>query len=211
MADKQTGKPNFFSKLFGVLSGAPDQSVSGNEETGKYAPVEKESIDVTFVKNLTQNGGQFVYCGSNEELTASFKKILDEYNLTSVGSPDNNLMSFLKKIQVPNLGPNLNECDTICTYCEALIASNGGIMVNDQQTSGVRIDEMPSHHIVIGRTSQLVDNLHGAMSHVNHKYRNNRPSQIGVLKGPNDESVRLADADPNKNRFIFLLLVEDSF
>lgn len=211
MADKQTGKPNFFSKLFGVLSGAPDQTVSGNEETGKHAPVEKESIDVTFVKNLTQNGGQFVYCGSNEELTASFKKILDEYNLTSVGSPDNNLMSFLKKIQVPNLGPNLNECDTICTYCEALIASNGGIMVNDQQTSGVRIDEMPSHHIVIGRTSQLVDNLHGAMSHVNHKYRNNRPSQIGVLKGPNDESVRLADADPNKNRFIFLLLVEDSF
>ena len=157
MAEKQAGISNFFSKLFGVLSGTPEEINSGEEETGKHAPVEKESVDVTFVKNLTQSGGQFVYCSSNEELAQSFKKIIDEYNLMSVGSPDDNLMSFLKKIQIPKLFTDLKDCDTICTYCEALIASNGGIMVNDQQTSGIRIDQMPSYHIVIGRTSQLVE------------------------------------------------------
>ena len=211
MAEKQAGKGNFFSKLFGVLSGAPEETPSGDEETGKYAPVEKESDDILFVKNLTQNGGQFVYCGSREELAENFNKIIDEYNLMSVGTPDDNLMSFLKKMQVPKLYPNLEDCDTICTYCEALIASNGGIMVNDIQTAGVRIDKMPNYHIVIGKTSQLVHNLSNAMTRVNQKYRDKRPSQISVLKGPKDDGVRQASADPNKDRFIFLLLVEDSF
>jgi len=73
------------------------------------------------------------------------------------------------------------------------------------------MDDMPKYHIVIGKTSQLVENLHGAMSRVNQQYRDNRPGQISVLKGMNDQQVKLASADPNKNRLLFLLLIEDSF
>ena len=211
MAEKQTGKSNFFSKLMEVITGSPSSAEQQVKEQGQFAPVEKESKDVRFVKTLTQNGGNFVYCGSKEELVESLIKVIDEYQLVGIGSPDDNLLSFLKKEKLPKVYDSLKDCDTICTYCEALIASNGGIMVNERQTMGIRIDDMPDYHIVIGKTSQLVENLHGAMAKVNRQYRDNRPGQISVLKGPNDENVKLASADPNKDRTLFLLLVEDTF
>jgi len=211
MADKQTGKTGFFSKLMNVITGSPSSATSETDEKGQFAPVEKESKDVRFVKTLTKNGGNFVYCGSKEELVENLIKVIEEYQLVGVGSPDDNLLSFLKKESIPKVYESLKDCDTICSYCEALIASNGGIMINERQTMGIRIDNMPDYHIVIGKTSQLVENLHDAMAKVNRQYRNNRPGQISVLKGPNDENVKLASADPNKDRTLFLLLVEDTF
>lgn len=211
MADKESSKKGFFGKLMDVITGNPVDSPQNVEETGQFAPKEKEAIDVRFVEQLTQNGGYFVYCGTKKELIESFNLITEEHHLEAVGTPDQNLMSFLKTNGVNNLSDNLKECDTICTYCEALIAYNGGIMINEHQTKSVRIDDMPKNHIVIGKTSQLVENLHGAMSRVNQQYRDNRPGQISVLKGMNDQQVKLASADPNKNRLLFLLLIEDSF
>jgi L-lactate utilization protein LutC len=211
MADKESSKKGFFGKLMDVITGNPIDSPQNIEEIGQFAPKEKEAIDVRFVEQLTQNGGYFVYCGTKKELIESFNLITEEHHLEAVGTPDQNLMSFLKTNGVNNLSDNLKECDTICTYCEALIAYNGGIMINEHQTKSVRIDDMPKNHIVIGKTSQLVENLHGAMSRVNQQYRDNRPGQISVLKGMNDQQVKLASADPNKNRLLFLLLIEDSF
>jgi hypothetical protein len=69
---------------------------------------------------------------------------------------------------------------------------------------------MPKYHIVFGRTSQLVESLSNAMTLVNHHYRDKRPMQISVLKGSKDPQVNLAAADPNKNRVLFLLLIEDT-
>lgn len=211
MADKESSKKGFFGKLMDVIIGNPVESPQNSDETSQFAPKEKEPVDVRFVEQLTHNGGYFVYCGTKKELIESFNLIIEEHQLEAIGSPDENLMSFLKSNSINNLYDNLKECDTICTYCEALIAYNGGIMINEHQTKGIRIDDMPRHHIVIGKTSQLVENLHGAMSRVNQHYRDNRPGQISVLKGMNDQHVKLASADPNKNRLLFLLFIEDSF
>lgn len=211
MADNNSSKKGFFGKLMDVITGNPVDSPQKAEQSGQFAPTEKIAIDVRFVEKLTHNGGYFIYCGTKKELIESFNLIIEEHQLLAVGTPDQNLMSFLRTNGVNNLQDNLKECDTICTYCEALIAYNGGIMINEHQTKSIRIDDMPKHHIVLGKTSQLVENLHGAMSRVNHQYRDNRPGQISVLKGSNDDHVKLASADPNKNRILFLLLIEDSF
>jgi hypothetical protein len=211
MADTESTKKSFFGKLLDVIAGSPTNSPQNSEERSQFAPKQKDPEDVRFVEQLTHNGGLFVYCGTKNELIESFNNIVAENKLLAVGSPDLNLMSFLKTNGANNLHDNLKDCDTICTYCEALIAFNGGIMINEHQTKGVRIDDMPKCHIVIGKTSQLVENLHGAMSRVNQHYRDNRPGQISVLKGPNDQNVKLASADPNKNRLLFLLFIEDSF
>lgn len=211
MADKETSMKGFFSKLIDVISGTPAVEQSGTEQPGQFAPKEKAPLDVRFVEQFTQNGGLFVYCGTKNELISSLKSIIEEHQLMSIGAPDKNLFSFLQDNGAPKLIENLSDCDTICTYCEALIAFNGGIMINEHQTGGVRIDDMPKYHIVIGKTSQLVESLHFAMTRVNQLYRDNRPGQISVLKGPKDEQVIQASADPNKNRILFLLFIEDTF
>ncbi len=211
MADKDTSKKGFLGKLMRVISGSPAPAGDGTEVRGQFAPKVKDPVDVRYVQQFTQNGGHFVYCGTKAELVENLKNIIAEHELMAIGSPDDNILSFLKNEGIPNILDNLKECDTICTYCEALIAFNGGIMITEHQAKGTRIDDMPNYHIAIGKTSQLVENLHGAMSRVNHLYRNQRPEKISVLKGPNDESVKIASADPNKNRVLFLLLIEDSF
>jgi L-lactate utilization protein LutC len=91
-----------------------------------------------------------------------------------------------------------------------MIAFNGGIMVNENQTKGLKINDMPKYHIILGKTSQLVENLSAAMTRVNQLYRENRPMHISTLRGPQDEQVKLASADPNKGRVLLLLLIEDS-
>lgn len=211
MADKETGIKSFFGKLMDVISGNPASSPINQDTSGQFAPKENDPIDVRFVEQFTHNDGKFLYCGTKKELIEGLKNIIEEHQLQALGTPDSDLMALLKGYDIPKLYDDLKECDAICTYCEALIAYNGGIMINEHQTKGIRIDDMPKYHIVIGKTSQLVENLHGAMSRVNHLYRNNRPGQISVLKGPKDEQVIQASADPNKNRVLFLVFIEDTF
>ena len=161
------------------------------------------------MRHFTQSGGYFLYCGTKGEIIDALRDIISEHNLMGIGSPDDNVLSFLKQGGIPKVLSNLDECDTICTYCEALMAFNGGIMIDEYQTKGVRIDQMPKYHIVMGKTSQLVESLSSAMSKINQQYRDQRPMQISQLKAPLDEQVKLASADPNKGRTLFLLLIED--
>ena len=209
MAEKESKKKGFLGKFFDVLTGSPSSASSEEDEKGKFAPVEKEPIDVRFVRHFTHSGGYFLYCGTKGEVIDALKDIISEHNLMGIGSPDDNVISFLKQGGIPKVLTNLDECDTICTYCEALMAFNGGIMIDEFQTKGVRIDQMPKYHIVLGKTSQLVESLSSAMSKINQQYRDHRPMQISQLKAPLDEQVKLASADPNKGRTLFLLLIED--
>jgi len=210
MADKETDKQGIFGKLMSVITGAPAIKSDKDATSGDHAPKEKEPEDVRFVRQFTQNGGFFLYCGTTNEIIDGLHNMIAEHNLNNIGSPDANIFSFLSANNIPKLQADINQCDTICTNCEALIAFNGGIMINEFHTHGLRIDEMPKYHILFGKTSQLVENLSGAMTRVNHQYRENRPMQISVLKGAKDPQVNLAAADPNKDRTLFLLLIEDS-
>lgn len=208
MPESQSKKKGFFGKIIDVISGNPASSEETSEK-GKFAPKKDEAIDVRFVRHFTKNGGLFLYCGTNQDVVDALKDFSKEHNLMGIGSPDDNASSYLKKTGLPNFNPDINDCDTIFTYCEAMIAFNGGIMVNENQTKGLKINDMPKYHIILAKTSQLVENLSAAMTRVNQLYRENRPMHISTLRGPQDEQVKLASADPNKGRVLFLLLIED--
>ena len=47
------------------------------------------------------------------------------------------------------------------------------------------------------------------MTAINQKYREHRPGNIAVIRAPHDQNVELAAADPNKDRTVFLILIED--
>ncbi|NVK05107.1 MAG: hypothetical protein HWD92_09800 [Flavobacteriia bacterium] len=207
----QKGKPGLFGKFLSVLSGRPEDG--NDEETPEakspYAPKEEEPIDLQFVKTYTQNGGHFLYCESYEEAIMNVQKICTEQNLQRLYVPEDSISDPLKKNGLAVETENLNICDGICTTCEALVAFNGGIMITNYQLGIYKISELPETHIILAKTGQVVDSLSSGMSRINSTYRSDRPNQITTLKGANSESVRQASADPNKNRTLYLLLIED--
>jgi hypothetical protein len=209
MPEQQSKKRGLFGKIADIISGSPAKGEK-DPVKGKFAPRKEEPKDVRFVRHFTRNGGLFVYCSKPQEVIDALGEFSKEYNLMNIGSPDENAKSYLKKTGISNFCDDLDKCDTIFTYCEAMMAFNGGIMVNENQTRGLNINNMPSCHIILGKTSQLVENLSAAMTRVNRLYRNNRPMHISTLRGAQDEQVKLASADPNKGRTLFLLLMEDS-
>lgn len=207
MGDKS--KPGFFGKFLAVLSGKPDE-VREAESVPKspYAPKEEDPVDLRFVRKFTENGGKFLYCENFEEALIFLIKILEEVNSSNVMITQPDIQELLQRKGVKTEG-TLNSSGVVCTTCEALVAFNGGIMITDHQTGGFRINELPDIHVVIGKATQIVDNLSAGMSRINSTYRNQRPSQILTLKAPLDELVRQAAADPNKERTLYLLLVEE--
>ena len=209
MAEKESKKKGFLGKFFDVLSGSPVPTGKPEDEHGKFAPEEKEPDHVRFVRQFTESGGFFIYCGTKTEVIDALNDILEEHNLLGIGSPDENVLTLLKQLNINRVNQKVKECDTICTYCESMIAFNGGIMMTENQTNGLKIDQMPKYHIILGKTSQIVEKLSDAMGRINQHYRNNRPAQISQLRAPNDEQVRIANADPNKGRVLFVLLIED--
>lgn len=211
MAENESKKKGFLGKFLDVISGSPTQMGRTDEEKGKFAPKEKEPNDVRFVRQFTEAGGFFIYCGTKSEVSDAINDILEEDNLFGLGSPDKKVLAQLKQLGIRRLNENLQDCDAICTYCETMIAFNGGIMMTEHQTNGMRIEQMPKYHIVLGKTSQIVEKLSDAMIVINQLYRNNRPMQITQLKAPHDEHVKIASADPNKGRVLFVLLIEDLF
>ncbi len=206
----QKGKPGLFGKFFSVLSGKPDDSrEEESTEKSPYAPKEEEPIDVRFVQMYTNNGGHFLYCESMEEALMNVEKICKENTIQRLFTREESISAplvkagFTVEVEKPNI------CDGIATTCEALVAFNGGIMITDHQLGIYKISDLPETHIILARTSQVVDSLSSGMSLINSTYRNNRPNQITTLKGAQSEAVRQASADPNKNRTLYLLLIED--
>lgn len=206
----QKGKPGLFGKFFSVLSGKPEDTREDDApEKSPYAPKEEEPLDLRFVQTYTQSGGHFLYCESMDEAMVNVKKIFLEKNLQRVFSPEESLRTLLQKNDIPVDPEKPNVSDCICTTGEALVAFNGGIMITDYQLGPYKLAELPETHIILARTSQVVDSLSSGMSRINATYREKRPNQIITLKGAMSESVRQASADPNKNRTLYLLLLED--
>ncbi|NVK28278.1 MAG: LUD domain-containing protein [Flavobacteriia bacterium] len=207
----QKGKPGLFGKFLSVLSGKPDDSREEETPEAKspYAPKEEEPIDLRFVQTFTQNGGHFLYCESFDEAIVNVQKICMESQLQRLYVPEENVNTPLKKNGLAIELEKASICDGVVTTCEALVAFNGGIMITDHQLGIYKISELPETHVILARTGQIVDSLSSGMSRINNTYRNNRPNQITTLKGAQSESVRQASADPNKNRTLYLLLIED--
>lgn len=192
-----------------MITGAPEES---GEETspdkGKYAPTKKDPIDLRFVEQFTKNGGHFLYCEDWDELKTNIENVVREENIEAIYTAEEEFKSTLNELNV-TVSEDVQACTAICSNCEALIAYNGGIMIDDLQTGGYKLSELPTVHIVVGRTTQMSENLHAGMARINNKYKDKRPGQITTLKGAKAESVQMAKIDHNKHRILYLLLLED--
>jgi len=204
----QQEKKGFLSKLKDAILGVPTEPDSDVRKGGKYSPKILESIDIRFAEKFTKSGGNFIYCQNTNELKENLGRICTEENITFIFTCEKEIKTILNGVDVI-ISEDSNRSNAIFSTCEALIAFNGGVIINELQTKGIRLGELPEVHIVIGKTSQLVETLHAGMAIINNKYKSNRPSQNTTLRGGKDENNPLAPHDLNAKRTLYLLLLED--
>lgn len=196
----------FFSKLVSSLKST--ENVENSEES-KYAPTEKVPLDEKFVSQFHEGGGHFIYCANQQDAIAALSQYAGEHQWNGLYVSDDSLRSWENKLNLSFTYDNDGQYPAVLSRCEALIAFNGGIMVHNLHTGGRRLSDLPENHVVVANTSQIVENLRDGMEVINSKYRDNRPGNIAVIRAPLDENVQMAAADPNKNRHVFLILIED--
>ncbi len=199
-------KKGFFTKL---VSSLKSSETSEQIEEGKFAPQEQLPLDERFVSRFHEGGGHFIYCANETDALAGISQYAEEHNWFGMYFSDERLRKLENKIRLKVTFENDGQFPAVISGCEALIAFNGGIMVHNHHTGGRRLSDLPKHHVIIAYTSQIVAHLRDGMESVNLKYREDRPGNIAVIRAPFDENEQMASADPNKDRKVFLVLIED--
>ncbi len=199
-------KKGFFTKL---VSSLKSTETSEQAEEGKFAPQQQLPLDERFVSRFHEGGGHFIYCANESDALSGIRQYADERNWPGVYFSDEQLRKLENNLGLNVTFDNDGQFPAVISGCEALIAFNGGIMVHNHHTGGRRLSDLPKHHVIIAYTSQIVANLRDGMESINLKYREDRPGNIAVIRAPLDENVQMASADPNKDRKVFLVLIED--
>ncbi|AWX45411.1 hypothetical protein HME9304_02425 [Flagellimonas maritima] len=198
-----------FDKIFG---GGKKVSKETVETRGEHMPDLKIPVDEKFTIYFKKNGGKFIYCEDDSELSDALKNIISENNWQnqSFYFLDDRLENRFSSEKI-HFTKNRKDSDVFFTTCEHLIAHNGSILVCSNQIKEKKLDELPSNLIVYATTSQLVDSISEGLKVIKEKYRKNFPNNITTLKHfestPENKNDFLSYGSASKN--VYLLLLED--
>ncbi|WP_136466324.1 LUD domain-containing protein [Flagellimonas onchidii] len=198
-----------FDKLFG---GGKKVSKETLETRGEHMPDLKIPVDEKFTIYFKKNGGKFIYCENESEISEALKNIVSENDwqnhLFYILDPRLKSRFASEKIEFTE---KRKESNIFFTTCEHLIAHNGSILVCSNQIKEKKLDELPSNLIVFATTSQLVDSISEGLKVIKEKYRKNIPNNITTLKHfqptPENKNDFLSYGSASKN--VYLLLLED--
>ncbi|MGB5819319.1 MAG: LUD domain-containing protein [Saonia sp.] len=199
-----------FDKLFG--GGKKKVSKGTTETRGVHMPDLNIPIDEKFTINFKKNGGKFLYCDSNREISNTLKSIIEENHWQKLPffSMDTRLEQKFSKENIA-FTDKAKQSEVFFTTCEHLVAQNGSILVCSNQLHEKKLNELPYNLIVYATTSQLVDSIGEGLKSIKKKYKNSIPDNITTIKHfqattENDKDF-LSYGSSSKN--LYLLLLED--
>jgi L-lactate dehydrogenase complex protein LldG len=152
---------------------------------GEYLADFDDLPEMVFAKNLVKVGGKFSYCTNKQELVAGLTQLFNENQWENVYVPEGQLKIFLDMAGVPSFSDanRIKETDAAVTACEYLIARTGSVLVSSAQVKGRRVFGYAPVHVVIGYTSQLVNEIKEGLKNIQNNYMT-MPSMITTITGP---------------------------
>lgn len=176
---------------------------------------EKESLDVTFARELTNVAGHFVYCDGEIQVIENLIALVEELGVSKIFAWEQEIKSLLNTYGFPYISSEngFEQAEVGITGCEALIARNGSIMISNASLSGRRLSIYPPIHIVFAKASQLVMDIKHGFTLLKEKYGESLPSMISMITGPSRtadiEKMLVLGAHGPKDLYVFL--IEDRF
>ncbi|WP_396633689.1 LUD domain-containing protein [Maribacter sp. R86514] len=200
----------FLDILFG--GGKKKVSKETAETRGDHMPDLNIPVDEKFTIHFKKNGGKFIYCDSDAEVSKAIRNIVTENNWES--EPffvlNERLAQKFSKESI-TFTDNARDSEVFFTTCEHLIAQNGSILVCSNQLLEKKVNELPSNLVVFATTSQLIESIGEGLKTIKKKYGQKIPANITTLKhfkatAENSDDF-LTYGSSTKN--LYLLLLED--
>ena len=200
--------------LLDILFGGGKKKVSKEtaETRGDHMPDLNIPVDEKFTIHFKQNGGKFIYCISDEEVSSALQNIIIENNWQNEPFYILNERLAQKFSKEPiSFTDNSRKSEVFFTTCEHLVAQNGSILVCSNQLHEKKVNELPSNVVVFATTSQLVESIGEGLKTIKKKYGQKIPANITTLKHfkatQENSDDFLTYGSSTKN--LYLLLLED--
>lgn len=166
--------------------------------------------EMEFARNLVQVKGKFVYCTNLEELVNALQTLFKEEKWERIHCTEAKIQEYVNQtgISYSSDYQSLINIEAAITGCEFLIARTGSILVSSSQGSGRRVFAHAPVHIVIGHTSQLVNEIGDALNGIKATY-GSMPAQVSMITGPSRtadiEKTLVLGAHGPRDLYVFLL------
>lgn len=179
-------------------------------DSSKYLNKLQDLPELEFARNLIQVKGKFVYCPNQKELVLALRILHHEEQWEKITCLEPSIRELIDRSGIPYSSDqeSVKDTEAAITGCEFLIARTGSILVSSSQGSGRRLFGHAPVHVVIGRTTQLVNEISDALSGIKGKY-GEMPSQISLITGPSRtadiEKTLVLGAHGPRDLYVFLL------
>ncbi|MAP55392.1 LUD domain-containing protein [Altibacter sp.] len=178
-------------------------------DQSKYYPEEKLPTDEKFTYNFNKNGGKFLYCENQEEVSEAFDNILleNDWYERDVFCINDQLTSRFDGYNL-NFSKKTNATFFLST-CESLVANNGSILLSSNQIKEKKLKELPSNFIIFATTSQLVENISEGLRKIKNQSQSHIPSNITTIQDFETEKEKDFMSYGSSTKNLYLLLLED--
>jgi L-lactate dehydrogenase complex protein LldG len=205
-----TSKEKMLKKIRKALLEKRDNPYPNLEDTPLYEEY-NDHLDILFAGQLSAVSGNFVFCEDEIQLIENLLDLAEKNNWRRIYAWETGLQSLLSKYEFPFYSTDTEflNADVGITYCEALVARNGSVLVSNGTAAGRRLSIYPHIHIVIAYTSQLVLDLKDGFKLLKEKYPESMPSMVSNITGPSRtadiEKTLVLGAHGPKELYVFLL------
>ena len=145
-----------------------------------------EPLEECFARELKAISGNCVLCASENEAFENVKKILSKKNISNFFCRTKEIAQQLENhnISFTDQAQDFLTMEASITFCEALIARTGSVLVSSASEAGRQMNIYPPMHIVLAKKSQLVPYISDGLTLIKSKYGENLPSAITNITGP---------------------------
>jgi len=207
---QSTSKEQILKKIRAALLQKRDNPYLNLEETPLY-PSFQEPLEIEFAKQFSAVSGKFVFCEDEIDMVENLLALAEKNSLRKMYVWEPKLQELLDQYGFPfySTDTDFEKADAGITYCEALIARNGSVLISNASAAGRRLSIYPHLHIVIAYTSQLLGDIKDGLDFMKVKYNNKLPSMINLVTGPSRtadiEKTLVLGAHGPRELYVFLL------
>lgn len=205
-----TAKERILKKIRAALLQKRDNPYLNMEESPLYPPF-TEPLEIEFAKQFSAVAGKFVFCEDELDLVENLLLLAEQFTMRKMYVWEPELQRLLGKYDFPyySTDTDFDKADAGITFCEALIARNGSVLISSGSPIGRRLAIFPHIHIVVAYTSQVLPDIKDGLDFLKTKYNYKLPSMINMITGPSRtadiEKTLVLGAHGPRELFVFLL------
>lgn len=198
------------NKIKQALSKKKTNLQEPNFSSPVFAKTSENDLTIVFAENFVKTKGEFIFCESETEFSHSLQLLLHRKNLTTIFAWEEKIYPLLEKSKVAfsKSEKDFQSADIGITLCEQLIARTGSVLVSSGTRAGRRLSIYPPLHIVVGFTSQIVNDIEDGLISIRDRYEH-LPSMISLVTGPSRtadiEKTLVLGAHGPKELILFLI------